>query len=94
MSNLTEEQKLTIKHFSIMVGKGLTGATAVAVTIYVLGYVVAYFGLQEGIEFAIVAVAFTLYMFGSLLWSSAKNKAYEEIRQEKKVIERLSNWKE
>ncbi len=94
MSNLTEEQKLTIKHFAIMVSKGLAGATAVAVTIYVLGYVVAYFGLQEGVEFVIVAVAFTVYMFGSLMWSSAKSKAYEEIRQEKKIIERLSNWKE
>jgi hypothetical protein len=94
MPNLTEEEKLTIKHFAIMVGKGLAGAVAVAVTIYVLSYGVDYFGLQEGVEFAIVAVAFTLYAFGSLLWSSAKNKAYEEIQQEKKVIERLSNWKE
>jgi cation transporter-like permease len=94
MRNLTEEQKLTIKHFAIMVGKGLVGAAATALTIYVLSHGVDYFGLQDGAEFVIVAVAFIVYMFGSLMWSSAKNKAYEEIQQEKKVIERLSNWKE
>ena len=94
MRNLTEVQKLTIKHFSINVGKGLAFATTTAVIVYVLGHVVKYFGFMEGSELAIVAVGFITYLFGSLMWSSAKDKAHVEIQQEKKVIERLSSWKE
>jgi len=98
MLKLSTENRLALNYFTRYLGKALLFASIGGVSIYGLGYVVRYFGAEEGTEVIIAMLALSAWFILSMVWSRSKIDAADELaresKREEKIINRLQDWKE